>query len=244
MIKDLYSGFRYLIIGFGLIRNRGIRRFVALPLTVNLLVFGALLWFGGDWFAGVLERYLPTWLDIAALKYALWIVFGGAILLIAFYTFTLLANFIAAPFNGVLAERVEHTLTGNKPPSSGRVLAVFATVAEAFLSEFRKLLYLLVWMVPFAVLMVVPGVAVIAGPCWLLISSWLLALEYVDYPASNHEIRFKELRQRLRKRRALALGFGTAVVIATLVPVLNFFVMPAAVAGATALWVNELGREP
>ena len=150
MIKDLYSGFRYLIVGFSLIRKRSIRRFVALPLVVNVLVFGALLWFGGDWFGGVLERYLPTWLDIAVLKYALWIVFGGAMLLIAFYTFALLANFIAAPFNGVLAERVEHSLTGNKPPSSGRVLAVFATVLEAFLSELRKLLYLLMWMLPFA----------------------------------------------------------------------------------------------
>lgn len=76
----------------------------------------------------------------------------------------------------------------------------------------------------------------------LLVSGWLLALEYVDYPASNHEVRFKELRLRLRKRRALTLGFGTAVVAATMVPVLNLFVMPAAVAGATALWVSELGR--
>jgi CysZ protein len=242
MIKDLYSGLRYLIIGFSLIRQRGIRRFVALPLAVNVLVFGALLWFGGDWFAGVLREYLPTWLDIAALKYLLWIVFGGAMLLIAFYTFVLLANFIAAPFNGVLAERVEQTLTGNKPPSSGRVLAVFATIAEAFLTEFRKLLYLLMWMLPFAVLMVVPGLAVVVGPCWLLFSSWLLALEYIDYPASNHEIRFRDLRQRLRKRRALALGFGGAVVAATMIPVLNLFVMPAAVAGGTALWVSELGR--
>ena len=242
MIKDLYSGLRYLIVGFSLIRKRGIRRFVALPLAVNVLVFGTLLWFGGDWFAGLLEQYLPTWLDFAALKYALWIIFGGAMLLIAFYTFVLLANFIAAPFNGVLAERVEQTLTGNKPPSSGRVLAVFATILEAFLSEIRKLLYLLVWMLPFAVLMVVPGLAVVVGPCWLVFSCWLLALEYIDYPSSNHEIRFKELRQRLRKRRALALGFGGAVVVTTMIPLLNLFVMPAAVAGGTALWVNELGR--
>jgi len=243
MIKDLYRGLRCLIIGFSLIRQRGLRRFIVLPLTVNVLVFGALLWFGGDWFAGVLDQYLPDMLDIAVLKYAIWIVFGGALLLIAFYTFTLLANFIAAPFNGVLAERVEQSLTGNKPPSSGRVLAVFTTVFEALLSEIRKLLYLLAWMLPFAALMLVPGLAVIVGPCWFLLSCWLLALEYVDYPASNHEIHFKELRQRLRSRRALALGFGAAVVVGTVIPVVNLFVMPAAVAGGTVLWVKELSRK-
>ncbi len=84
-----------------------------------------------------------------------------------------------------------------------------------------------------------PGVNVIAAPCWFLLSCWLLALEYVDYPASNHAIGFKELRRRLRTRRTLALGFGTSVVVATLIPVVNLFVMPAAVAGATALWVRE-----
>ena len=55
-------------------------------------------------------------------------------------------------------------------------------------------------------------------------------------------MRFKELRARLRRRRALALGFGGAVVLATMIPVLNLFVMPAAVAGSAALWVSELGN--
>ena len=243
MIKDFYSGLRCLFVGFSLIRQRGLRRFVVLPLAINVLVFGALLWLGGEWFAGVLDEYLPEMLDIAILRYAIWIIFGGAALLIAFYTFVLVANFIAAPFNGVLAERVEQTLTGNRPPSSGRVLAVVGTVAEELLAELQKLLYLLVWMLPFAALMVIPGLAIIIGPLWFLLSCWLLALEYIDYPASNHEIRFKELRQRLRERRALALGFGAAVVIGTMIPVLNLFVMPAAVAGGTALWVNELSRK-
>ena len=136
-------------------------------------------------------------------------------------------------------------MTGNKPPSSGRVLAVFATILEAFLSELRKLLYLVACMLPFAVLVFLPGINVIAAPCWFVLSCWLLALEYVDYPASNHEIRFKELRQLLRTRRALAFGFGTAVLVATMIPVLNLFVMPAAVAGGTALWISELsGRNP
>ncbi len=240
MLNDFYRGMRYLFVGFSLFKRRGLRRFVALPLAVNVLVFGTLIWFGADWFAAQLEAYLPDFLDIAVLRYLLWILFGGAMLLIAFYTFVLLANFIASPFNGLLAERVELALTGNKPPSSGRVLAVFGTILEAFLSELRKLLYLVAWMVPFALLLLVPGINLIAVPCWFVLSCWLLALEYVDYPAGNHAILFKELRQRLRSRRALALGFGAATVTATMIPVLNLFVMPAAVAGATALWVDQL----
>ena len=40
--------------------------------------------------------------------------------------------------------------------------------------------------------------------------------------------------------RGLSLGFGAAVTAAMMVPVLNFLVMPAAVAGATLLWLDHM----
>ena len=44
----------------------------------------------------------------------------------------------------------------------------------------------------------------------------------------------------MRERRLLSLGFGGAVMAALAVPVLNFLVIPCAVAGATAMWVEQL----
>jgi CysZ protein len=38
----------------------------------------------------------------------------------------------------------------------------------------------------------------------------------------------------------LALGFGTAAMGFTMIPIINLVVMPAAVAGASKLWVKEL----
>jgi len=75
---------------------------------------------------------------------------------------------------------------------------------------------------------------------WFLYTAWMLAFQYVDYPMGNHGYKFTAIRARLRGRRLLGLGFGAATAAMTLVPVLNFVVMPAAVAGATALWVREL----
>jgi CysZ protein len=40
----------------------------------------------------------------------------------------------------------------------------------------------------------------------------------------------------------LSLGFGASVMGALAVPVLNFLVIPCAVAGATAMWVEELSK--
>jgi CysZ protein len=56
-------------------------------------------------------------------------------------------------------------------------------------------------------------------------------------------LRFPDQRKRLRSRRMLSLGFGGGSLLMTMIPVVNFFAMPASVAGATAMWVKE-HRQP
>jgi CysZ protein len=89
------------------------------------------------------------------------------------------------------------------------------------------------------VLLLVPGVNVLASVLWVLFSAWMMAVQYLDYPMANHSLFFKQQRARLRKRPLLAWSFGGPVMLITMIPVLNFFVMPAAVAGATLIWVRE-----
>jgi CysZ protein len=75
---------------------------------------------------------------------------------------------------------------------------------------------------------------------WLAFTAWMLAFEYADAPMANHDLTFRDERRLLAQNRFLALGFGGAVLLMTSVPVLNFFVMPVGVAGATAMWVERL----
>ena len=63
----------------------------------------------------------------------------------------------------------------------------------------------------------------------------MLALQYLDYPLGNHGLAFSEQRRILKVQRPMMLGFGAVVLLYTMVPVLNFFAMPAAVVGATLL---------
>ena len=53
---------------------------------------------------------LGAWLDW--LRYLLWPLFVLTAVLLVFYTFSLLTNLIAAPFNGLLAEAVEKLAAG------------------------------------------------------------------------------------------------------------------------------------
>ncbi len=58
----------------------------------------------------------------------------------------------------------------------------------------------------------------------------------------NHDLTFKQQKQTLKKRRGLSLGFGGSVMVLTSIPIINFIVMPVAVAGATAMWVDQLSN--
>jgi len=84
---------------------------------------------------------LPGWLSF--LDFLLCPLFVVLLLLMVFFTFTLLANIIAAPFNGFLAEKVEVVVRGEDtfPPFSWNEL--LAMVPRTLKRELRKLSYFL-----------------------------------------------------------------------------------------------------
>ena len=236
------SGAVYFVRGLAIVTRPGIRAYVVAPLVINVVLFTALIYFGASWLVGFATGMLPGWLDFLA-----WILvpaFVLAAMMAGFYTFNLVANLIAAPFNGLLAAAVERHLTGRSPPAaSGDWRTFFAELGTTLVSEMRKLAYVAVRSLPPLVLFLIPGINVVASIVWMALGAWMLAVTYVDYPMANHGIGFDELRARLRDRRLLALGFGGAAMAALAVPVLNFLVIPCPVAGATAMWVEQLERD-
>lgn len=240
-MNDLLKGFGYVLEGVRLIRLPGLRRFVLMPLLVNTLLFGTLMFAAVSGFEQLLDYllgFLPDWLHW--LQYLLWPLFAVSALLILVYSFTLIANLIAAPFNGVLAEAVEKHLTGQALEQTGDWRALLVDIVPSLWSEVQKLGYFAVRGLPLLLLFVIPGVNLAAPVLWTVFSAWMLALEYADYPLGNHGLKFRDQRPRLHGRRLLTWGFGLTVLGLMLIPVVNFIAMPAAVAGATALWVREL----
>lgn len=240
-LQQPLSGFSYLPAGFKLLLRPALWPYVLLPLGINILVFGSIVWLAADQFGTLVDALLPTlpeWL--AWLAWLLWLVFVLVAAVIVLFTFSIVANFIAAPFNGLLAEAVERLLTGAAPPASGSLWQAVREAPQALVDELRKLGYFILWAIPLALLSLVPLVNLVTPLLWALFSAWMLALQYLDYPLGNHGLRFAAQRQRLRAQPLLGLGFGGAVLIVTLIPLLNLVVMPAAVAGATRLWVERL----
>ena len=249
MIGNFLLGLSALKSGFALIRVKGIRRFVVIPILVNVIVFIGLGWLlsglFGELLSGIswLHPDPDSWLGWLADKFLvlIWIIFGAAVLIIFTYTFSLVANLIAAPFNSLLAQKVEAHLGGTLEHDSGDSFShILKSLSHILRSEIGKVLYLLFWIIPVLLLYVIPGINILAPFVSFLFGAWMLSLEYADYPMGNNGYLFGQIKKTMRANRNMALGFGSAVTLLTAIPVINLIAMPVAVAGATSLWVERL----
>ncbi|MGD8421786.1 MAG: sulfate transporter CysZ [Gammaproteobacteria bacterium] len=242
MIADTTTGIQALARALQLLNQPGIRRYVILPLLINVLIFGGLIWFGHNLVDPYIQKmvsYLPGFLDF--LEWLVWLFFGVLAAITVFFTFTPVANIIAAPFNALMSEKIELHLTGRAASSN----VGFARMAiDSIRSQVGKLLYIALWGLGLLLVTLIPVVNFIAPILWFIFGSWLLTLEYFDYPMGNHDLGFAEEKKRLRARHGISLGFGGAMMIMTSIPVINFFAMPLGVAAATLLWVEQFRQEP
>ena len=212
----------------------GMRRYVFLPILVNLIVYVSMLSLVFSRFDGWLAHWMemvPTWLDW--LSWLIWPLFVISLLVVVFFTFTLVTSLIAAPFYGFLAAKVETCTTGREPLDDR---SLTKSAIDAVGREFVKLGYILPRAAALFVISWIPGLNIVAPLLWALFSAWVMAITYLDYPMDNNKVSFSDMRQRLSKRWWQSLTFGGLITLVTWIPLANLFLLPGAVAGAVLLW--------
>lgn len=233
------KGIGYLFRGFGLLPEPGIRKFVLIPLMVNILLFTGAIWLlmnEFDNWVGYWLAQLPEWLSF--LDWLLWPLFAVLVLVTVYYGFTMVANLIAAPFNGLLSEKVEKLQQGRELTDEGWK-GLVAMIPRAMQRELAKLAYYLPRLLLLLVFSFIPVVNVIAPLLWFLFGAWMMAIQYCDYPMDNNKVSFKDMKRRLAERRLTSVSFGALVQLGMMIPVVNLVLMPAAVIGATLYWLEE-----
>jgi len=214
MISQILKGISHVRIGFKLIKLRGVKRYVAIPALINIILFSAAIWYG----------YLKF------------------------------DSLLGAPFNGFLSEKIEERIEDattettpklkSEADSKINYLELLRGARIGISNEFRKLFYIAIRAIPLVFIWLIPGINVFAPAIWFLFGSWLLAIEYLDYPMGNRDYTFKQQLDLIKQHRFLCLGMGIGLMVMTIIPVLNFFAMPVGVAAATSLWTEHLKTNP
>ncbi len=229
--------------GLKLLRQPRLLPFIIIPLAVNIIIFATLITYSVNAISSALDSWLlaiPDWLGW--LNWLIWPIVIITLALVTGYLFTTVAILIASPFNALLAEKVEELTTGKPVQGPEGLWQAFALLPRGLVRELRKILYYLPLLLIVFVLSWIPPFTVIAPLLWLLLAAWMMAVQYVDYPMDNHQLSFAAVKDILRQRRLSSLGFGGIVALISAIPIVNFFVVPAAVCGATLFWCDELAR--
>ncbi|XOV77572.1 MAG: sulfate transporter CysZ [Aestuariibacter sp.] len=235
------SGLDYFFEGLHLVTKPGVRTFVLFPLIINVLLFGSAFWylFGQiDLLVQEVIDWIPDWLEWLkeSIAFFVWPIAVFIILLFSAYIFGTLANWIAAPFNGLLSERIEMILTGEEPPS-GQFWQVFKDIPRTLGREVQKLGYYLPRAIGYLLLFFL--LPVVGQVIWFLFTAWMMAVQYCDYPFDNHKVPFKTMRRELMQTKTDSFSFGIMVTFCSMIPIVNFIVMPVAICGATSMWVDK-----
>lgn len=246
MIDEFSHGVAALLKGFDLMLRPGTKRYAALPFAINFVVFAAIIFFGAHEFTYAvqwIEAQLPAWLDW--LNWLLWVLFGGVALLVVFYCFTFLIYIVGFPFNVFLASHVDRSINGRS--MKGAEDSFWRGFGADMASLFQVLRYQLFWTLIVGiigvVLLIVPGLNLLVPALWFVLGAWMLALGYSDLALGHRGYRFAAQRRVFSRHRYRVFGFGCATAFATLFPVINLLVMPAAVAGAVWLWQDIPPRQ-
>lgn len=264
-MKEFINGFQYAVDGFKLIKHPSVRKYVLIPMSINIAIFSLGLWYAITQFSGFMESMpgmfpesldMPGWLEwinsiylwflgfFGWVEYLLWALFAVLFLVLVFYTFTIVANLISAPFNGFFSAAIERVLLGETADLGHIDRSIAEEVKVALIGETRKLLYTLKCLLPlgllFLILFFLPLANSLIPVLWFAFGAWMLSIAYADYPMANHGLVFSQEKDIMKQNRRLSIGFGSAIMLMTMVPILNFFAVPVGVAGATKLFHERL----
>lgn len=242
--NQISNGLRYLSRGAELLLTPQLRWFVLVPVLINIVLFGittAILiqQFGSamDWMLGS----LPDWLDFLA--WILWTIFAAVILLVYGYSFSVVTNLLAAPFYGILAEKTEILISHSGPEPEPLSHMIPRTLRRELVKLWYFLSRGLILAIAMLILSFIPAINVIVPIIAFLWGAWNMTIQYTDYAADNNRLSFTETRKRLSGNKFSSLSMGGLIMLGTMLPLANIFIVPIAVIAGTVYWCEELKQD-
>jgi len=220
--------------GLKLLAKPELRKYLIIPIIINMILYSAAITLGYFYIADLITQFIPSWL--LWLEWLIWPLFFISFSLIGFFTFTVVANLLAAPFYSQLSVKTLELISGE--PNT----AVEQKVSQVILAEIGRMVYLLSRMLPLLILFIIPGINLIAPFVWALFGAWGMGLEFMAYPLENKGLLFAQQKEQAKARRVSVISFGGLTVLGLSIPLLNLIVGPAAVIGAT-VYVHSLAEE-
>lgn len=208
--------------------------FSLIPIIIGILLY----YFLGQWLYGdvydwgkelIASKVESGWLSFLSGVFV-------AVLSIFFFfvinwTFVIVVSLFASPFNDLISSRTEKISQGQTPPDiSDSIGRMMKRIAHTLINEIKKVVFIL--------LMTILGFAFsfFLPPVSLVISALLLAISFVDYSWSRHDLQFRKCVSDVRSSFIPYTASGALFLVMVGIPVVNLFALPYSVIYYTVLF--------
>ncbi len=225
--------------------NPRLIQYIVIPFLINTLVFSGVVYLGLDFFGSTVVEYIPQgegwyW---SVLYWLLWVVAVLLTTVLVFFSFTVVGNLLASPFNDLLSERTEEVLSGAVNEEQFALGRFFRDAWKTVLMEAKKMSIFVVVMLLILPFNLLPGVGnslytILA----ISLTLFFLCFEYLGFVLVRKRQFFSEQKNYILARKFLMFGFSCGVMAILAIPFFQLFCIPLSVIGATRLWCEEEGR--
>jgi len=196
----------------------------------------ATIYSNSESFTSLFKGYIYTDAHASFLAKILTVILIILVFFLMSWTFVIVVGIISAPFNSLLSSRIEQKLVTRMIMDEDQKHAieqVKSSMVATFKNEFKKLLFLAVMGV-FAFLM---NLIPVLAPVGVFLVATLLAVQFVDYSWSRHNMHFSDCLKDILKN-ILPFSAGGAIFLALVaIPLVNAFVPAFATSYFTVLWL-------
>lgn len=233
-----FRGFRFLL------RHPRLWPLAALPFLLCAGLYVLLIWLGWSWIGGWIEGALVEregwwwrWLG-----YLLYVVFWIVALGLSVLAYVPIAAIIASPFNDLLSEKTEKLYQGIELDEPFSIKLLIRSLRVGLVGEVKRSLTLAVLLILALSLNLIPGVGQIAATvASTTFTVYYLSLEFTSFSMDRRLYTWERKRAFLKRFRARSVGFGAAMFLILMVPLVNAFFIPiSAVAGTLLFCDTEL----
>lgn len=238
-LTNFSRGFLYPFRAAGLIKKQPrLFKYILVPFTINLGIFSLAVYLGFHFFQNVVAGFIPqgeAWYWVF-LTYFLWLVAVMATSVLVFFSFSVVGNLLASPFNDILSEKTEEELGGQTNDEPFNVRTFLLDSRRTLAIESKKIFLFVGGMLLLFLLNVVPVIgSLLYSVLSVLWTIFFLVVEYTGFVFARKRLSFQDQRRFIFGRTFLMAGFGAGVLCILAIPFLQFLCIPLGVVGATML---------
>ncbi len=211
-----------------------------IPLLIGIVVYFA----AGTLIYGSLYKlgmgYMTAWITSGTMgtiiAYLAKILFSILFYFLINFTFVLVVTVIASPFNDLLSSRIEKLYKEQEVEGIGTAFKnIFSKIVFVLFNELKKITFIIILTIASFILGYVPFLL----PLSVVISGLLLAVEFLDYSWSRHDLAFSDCFKELKRNFIVYTISGLCFLVLVTIPVINLFVPALATSFFTLMYLKK-----